>query len=113
MPQAIRQDVTDVTVGQAVVDDASDLAAGHDASVAQEPQLMRERRFAPTEQQREIANTELAGKAECVQQPRTRRVGEQFEYLGKRLGLALSDDASQQWPDVLRVEALHITAIRS
>ncbi len=59
MAQAIHEDMADVIVGEAVVDDATGPAARHHAAVAQQSELMRERGLAAVQEQSEIADAEL------------------------------------------------------
>ena len=112
MTQAIGQDVPNVLVGEAVVDDASGLAAAHHAPITQEAQLVRESRLAPSEQQREIADAQLVRQREGVQQSGAGRIGEQLEDRGQILGFRRGNDFAQEGSDMLWVEALDLAAVR-
>ena len=111
MSEAVGEHVADVLVREAVVHDPPGLAPAHDAPIAQEPQLVRERRVAATQEQGEIAHAQLVGQGEGVQQPGAGRIGEQLEDRRQVLGLGSGNDIAQEGRDVLRVEALDLAAV--
>lgn len=105
--------MADVFVGQAVVDDAPDLAPLHDTPIAQQAQLMREGGFAPADQGGKITHAELVGERERVENSRPGRIGQQLEDRGQLLGVGARDDLSQERLHVLGVQALHVAAVGS
>lgn len=94
MTQAVLKDVPDVVVGEAVVDDTAHLAPLDDATVPQESQLMAERGIADLDQQGKVADAELRGQGERVQQSRARRVRQQLEDRGDIVRFAAWYDAT-------------------
>ena len=109
--QAVAEDMPDVLVGQAVVDDPPGLATRNHASIAQQPQLVAQRRLADAEQQRQVAHAQLVGQAQGVEDARARRVGEHREGRGQLIRRRVVDDPPEQRRDVLGVEAFHLTPL--
>ena len=63
--QGIGEDVADVLVSERVEGDPAGLASGHGAALAQEPELMTERRDRQIQQEREIAHAEFRREREA------------------------------------------------
>ena len=106
MAQAVGEDVADVIVGETVVDDAPGLAPAHDPPVAKQPQLMADGRLAEADEQGEVADAELVGEGQRVEQARAGGIGKGGEGRGQCIGLLLLDDPPQQGGHVLGMQAL-------
>lgn len=111
MAQPLGEQAPDVRIGEAVIHDASDLAAPDDAPVSQLPELMRERRLAAPQQCCEITHAELVCERERMQQPGPGDVGEKLEGRGEGFGSRTRDDFAQERPYVIGVKALHLAAV--
>mgnify|MGYP000111891887 CR=1 FL=1 len=106
MAQAVGEDVADMLVGETVVDDAPGLAPAHDPPVAKQPQLVADGRLAEADEQGEVADAELVGEGQRVEQARARGIGKRGKGRGQGIGLLLLDDPPQQGGDVLGMQAL-------
>lgn len=112
MPQTVRENVTDMLIRQAVVDDPARLAPGHHAMAAEQAQLVAERRLAQAKQKSHVANAQLLGEREGVQDPGPGRIGEDREGRGHLIGDRVIDHSPEQWGDVLGMKALCIAPLR-
>ncbi len=96
-------------IAQAVVHDPARPAALDGTPLTQETQLVAERGLAQAEQPGEVAHAQLVGKAQRVEDPGARGIGKEIEGRDHVLGLTPTNHASDEWADVLRVEALDLT----
>ena len=90
----------DVRVVQPVEDRAAVAARGHEAQVAQDPQLLRGGRRRHLGALGELVDARLA-VAQRVQEPHARRRRQGLHQLGDRDGLGVADDARPAEPSVL------------
>ena len=113
MAQPIGEDVTDVVVGEAVVDHPPALGPRHHVAVAKQPQLMAQRRLADPEQNGEVADAELlVGQAQGVNDAGARGIGQDAEGGGHAISTGVVKDATEQRRDVLGMDALHLAPLR-
>ena len=111
MPQPIGEHVADMLVCEAVIDDPAPFASRYDITVAQQAQLMTERRLADPEQECQIAYAQLIGEAQGVQDASAGWVREDRERGGNSVCGGVLEDASEEWPDLLRMQALNLAAL--
>jgi hypothetical protein len=104
VPKPVGEDVADVFIGEAVVDDPACLAALNDAARSEQSKLMAHRGLAHPDQQGKIADAELFGKAEGMQDAGAVRIGEQSEDLRDALGIGRREHSVEQGGDVLRMQ---------
>jgi hypothetical protein len=111
VPQSIGEHVTDVVVGESVVDDPARLPTFDHPAGTKEPELMANRRLSHPDEEREIAYAELLREAERVQDPRTVRIGEQAEDLRDAVRLREPEYTVKERGDVLGVDALGLASL--
>src|SRR5512138_2479720 len=75
-------------VRNSIVQPVSIAACGHDGSVGEPLQLIRDRLWRHVDRGREIGDADLAAAFECVEQPQACVVSEDLEYAteGRRFG---------------------------
>ena len=73
---------------------------------------MAERRLADPQQESQVAHAELWGQGQGMENPRSRRIGQQAEGRGNLLGVRTVDDPPEQGSDVLWVDAFLLAPLR-
>ena len=112
MTEAIGEDVANMLIGQAVVHHPPALAAGDNIAVAQNSQLMAQRRLADTEEDREVADAELGiREAQRVEDTSTCRVGQHAEGGGHPVSTGVVEEPTQERGDVLGMDALDLAPL--
>ncbi len=112
MPQPVAEQTPDVVIGEAVVDDAPGFTSGNHPTIPQLTKLVTQRRLADLQQEGQVADAELIGQAEGVEDPRPRCVGQHRESRCQVIGSREIDDASEQGSDVLGMQTFDLAALR-
>lgn len=109
--QGVGQDVADVIVRQPVVGDAPGLAAPDHPIDPEQSELMAERGLADPKEEGQIADAELLGKRQGVEDPRPGRIGQQAERRGDLLRVGTVDHPPEEGTDVLGMDALLLASL--
>ena len=90
---------------------SNSLALLADAALTQVTKLVRQRRHGHVERNGQVANAQLRGEGQGLEDARSRRVGERGEPFGSGVGLRFRQEARQDRTDRLGVEALFVAPV--
>jgi hypothetical protein len=100
-------EIAEVLVDETVVDDSSGLASLHGPALAQETELVRERRHAHSEDEGDVADAEfIAADRQQMDDPRPRWIGERGEQIADGSGPVAPERSPKEWSNGVRVETL-------
>lgn len=111
--QPVGEYVSHVLIGKTVVDQSTAFSACDDVAIPEEPQLMAQRGLADPEENREVADAQLVRHAQSVQDPRARGISEHPKRGRHPIGACIVQHTAEERRDMLRMHALHLTALGS